>query len=397
MAEQVVVPRMRGFIATSAHPAGCAQMVAAQIARARRDAEGWTGGKALILGSSAGYGLATRIVAAFRYGMDTLGVFYERPAKGERTASAGWYNTRAFTEAARADGLKAVNINGDAFSTEVLQQALATLKAEFGPIDLVVHSLAAPQRTDPVTGITHRSVLKAIGQSVQEKTVDLYTGEVVIADVPVATEEEIEGTVAVMGGADLERWVDALLEAGLLARNAKVMAYSYIGPHVTWPYYHHGTIGRAKADLEATCKRLDARLAREIEGHCYVSVNKSIVTQAASAIPIVPLYVSVAYGVMKEQGVHEEAIDQMIRLFEDHVGPGAEPTFDAQGRIRLDDREMHEDIQQVVTARWPRIDTDHLDTLTDWAGCQLAFRQLFGFDVPGVDYDAPVEIDLPLP
>lgn len=397
MAEQVVSPRMRGFIVTSAHPAGCARMVEQQIARARRDAEGWTGGNVLILGASSGYGLATRIVTAFGYGMNTLGVSFERPAKSERTASAGWYNTAAFTAAAKADGLKAININGDAFSAEVLAETLATVKAEFGTVDLVVHSLAAPQRTDPVTGITHRSVLKAIGEPVTEKTVDLHTDEIVLADVPVASEEEIAGTVAVMGGADLERWVDALLDAELLAPHARVLAYSYIGPTVTWPYYHRGTIGRAKADMEATCHRLDARLQVAIGGHCTISVNKSVITQAAMAIPIVPLYMSAAYAVMKEQGVHEEAIDQIVRLFAEHLGPGADPEFDEQGRIRLDDRELDPDIQALVTARWPRLDTAHLYTLTDWAGCQLAFRQIFGFDVPGIDYDQPVEVDVPLP
>lgn len=397
MAEQVVAPRIRGHIATNAHPAGCARNVERQIARARRDAETWTGGKALVLGASTGYGLATRIAAAFGYGIDTLGVFYERPAKGDRTASAGWYNTVAFTHAARADGLKAVNINGDAFSNEILAETLLRVRSDFGPLDLVVHSVAAPQRTDPNTGITYRSVLKGIGEAVTEKTVDFVTGEVVVANVPVATEEEIEGTVAVMGGADLERWVDALLEAGLLARGAQVVTFSYIGPQVTWPFYHRGTIGRAKADLEATAKRLDRRLQAEIGGHCYVSINKSVVTQAAAAIPIVPLYMSVAHAVMKEQGVHEEPIDQAVRLFADHIGPGATPTFDDQGRIRLDDREMHPDIQALVSARWPRVDTEHLDALTDWSGCILTFRQLFGFDVPGVDYDQPVEIDVPMP
>lgn len=397
MAEQVVAPRIRGFIATSAHPTGCARMVDHQIARARRDAESWTGGTALVLGASAGYGLASRITAAFGYGMNTLGVFFERPAKGERTASAGWYNSRALTLAARADGLKAANINGDAFSAEVLQEALAALKADFGPVDLVIYSVAAPQRTDPVTGVTYRSVLKAIGGPVAEKTVDLLTDEVVIANVPIATEEEIASTVAVMGGADLHRWAEALLDAGLLAPHARIVAYSYIGPSVTWPFYHHGTIGRAKADLEATCTVLDRRLIEAIGGHCWASVNKSVVTQAAMVIPIVPLYISAAYAVMRDLGIHEDAIDQTIRLFTDHLGPGTEPTFDAVGRIRLDDREMAVDVQALISARWPRLDTAHLYTLTDWAACQVAFRQLFGFDVPDVDYDLPVEVDVPLP
>ncbi len=252
-------------------------------------------------------------------------------------------------------------------------------------------------RTDPTTGVTYRSVLKGIGATVVEKSVDMHTNQVMTADVPAASDEEIEGTVAVMGGADLARWVDALLARGLLARGAHVVTYSYIGPQVTWRFYHQGTIGRAKADLEATCRRLDGVLQEAIGGHCYVSVNKSVVTQASAAIPVVPLYVSIAYGVMKEQGVHEEPIDQAIRLLRDHIGPSVTPTFDAEGRIRLDDREMAPAVQSVVAERWPQVETETLDHLTDWAGLTLAFRQLFGFDVPGVDYDAPVEIDLPLP
>lgn len=396
MAEQVVTPRIRGHIATNAHPTGCARVVEGQIARARAAGLPATGGRALILGASTGYGLATRVAAAFGRGMDTIGVFYERPAKGDRTASAGWYNTVAFTHAARAAGRRAANLNGDAFSAEILEQTLDQV-AEWGPLDLVVHSVAAPMRTDPATGVTYRSVLKGIGAAVVEKSVDMHTNQVVTAEVPAASDEEIEGTVAVMGGADLARWVEALLARGLLARGAHVVTYSYIGPQVTWRFYHQGTIGRAKADLEATCRRLDATLQAAIGGHCYVSVNKSVVTQASAAIPVVPLYVSIAYGVMKELGVHEEPIDQAIRLLRDHIGPGATPTFDAEGRIRLDDREMAPSVQTIVTERWPQVATETLERLTDWAGLTLAFRQLFGFDVPGVDYDRPVEIDLPLP
>lgn len=391
MREPLVSPRIRGFIATNAHPIGCARNVERQIDRARRARDGWTGGNALILGASSGYGLATRIVAAFGYGMNTLGVGFQRPAKSGRTASAGAYNTAAFSAAATADGLEAVNVRGDAFSGEVLREALTHLRARLGTVDLVIYSLAAPMRTDPVSGVTHRSVLKTIGGPATEKTINLRTEEVVPIEVPSASEREIADTIAVMGGSDLERWVTALLHTGLLARNARVIAYSYSGPTFTQPFYLRGTMGRAKADMEATCRRLDARLRPAIGGRCYASVNKSVITQAAMAIPIFPLYVSTTYAVMREHGVHEEAIDQIMRLFRDHLAPGVEPTLDAEGRIRLDDRELAAEIQTEIAARWPQLDTANLYALTDWAECRQAFRQLFGFDVPGVDYAVSVE------
>lgn len=396
MTVDVVTPRIRGFICTNAHPEGCAAEVARQIAHVRRDPSEWPGGNLLVLGSSAGYGLATRIAGAFGYGMDSVGVFYERPATDARTATAGWYNTVAFTEAAKAAGLEALNLNGDAFSAEVLEAALDAVR-RIGPLDYVVYSLAAPARTDPVTGETYRSVLKAVGQPVTMRTADMSTGVLGEITLEPATPEEIAGTVAVMGGADLERWTLALLREGLLAKGARVVAYSYIGPELTWPIYHHGTIGHAKADLERTCRRLDARLQEAVGGHCWVSVNKSMVTQAAAAIPSVPLYISFAYKVMKEHGVHEGTIEQIDRLFRDHLGPGREPRLDAEGRIRIDDLELRDDVQAAIEALWSQATSANVADLADIDEYQLAFRRLFGFDVPGVDYDRPVEIDRPMP
>ncbi len=396
MPEQVVEPRIRGFLCTTAHPAGCRKSVADQIALARKAPEPRPGGRMLVLGSSTGYGLASRIVGAFGYGKDSLGVFYERPPKGKRTASAGWYNSAAFTEAAQAEGLAAHNINGDAFSKEVLEEAIALIRDEMGPLDTVVYSIAAPARLDPVSGELHRSVLKPIGKPLKIKSMDLATDQVSDVEIDPATDEEIAATVKVMGGEDLTRWVDTLLQAGLLAHGARVVAYSYIGPDLTWPIYHHGTIGKAKEDLEHHCQVLNDRLSNEIGGGCWVSVNKSVVTQAAAAIPAVPLYISTAYKVMREQRIHEDPIHQIVRLFKQHLGPEKEPTTDDHNRIRLDDLEMRDDIQMLIRMRWTRLATDTLDSLAGYDEYRRGFRQLFGFDIDGVDYDAPVETDLAL-
>ncbi len=395
MSLQVVEPRIRGFICTTAHPAGCAGHVARQIAAARRDPATWAGGNLLVLGSSTGYGLASRIAGAFGHGMHSLGVCFERPGSERRTASAGWYNTAAFDAAARQAGLSAASINGDAFSTEVLEATLERVRRDLGPLDVVVYSLAAPRRTDPETGRVYNSVLKAVGQPSAIKTVDLNTGMVGDVTLEPATPEEISDTVAVMGGADLRRWVEALLKAGLLARGARVVSYSYIGPEATWPIYRHGTIGHAKADLEVTSAALHAQLARAVDGRCHVSINKSIVTQASAAIPAVPLYMSVLFKLMKAAGTHEGPIEQMVRLFDDHIGPGRTPVVDDEGRIRLDDREMRADIQAEAMRLCALIDTSNLRELSDYDGFQRYFRQLFGFDIPGVDYAQPVETDVP--
>jgi enoyl-[acyl-carrier protein] reductase/trans-2-enoyl-CoA reductase (NAD+) len=396
MPVEVVQPKIRGFLCTTAHPIGCGLQVQRQIDVARRPSGEWAGGKMLVLGASTGYGLASRIAGAFGHGMDTMGVFYERPATDKRTASAGWYNSAAFEQAARAAGLSASSLNGDAFSDEVLEQALRQIHDQLGPIDTFVYSLAAPARTDPATGQTHRSVLKTIGEPLTTKTVDLADGKVQDVTIDAATPEEIDSTVAVMGGDDLARWVAALRREGLLADGARVVTYSYIGPKVTWPVYRSGTIGKAKEHLEATARELHEQLAADLGASCRVAICKSVVTQASAAIPVVPLYMSLLFRVMKDAGSHEGPIEQMVRLFGEHVGPGRDAVVDEAGLIRLDDREMQPEIQTEVAYRWSAVETDNLRRLSDYDGYQRDFRQLFGFDVPDIDYNIPVETDVPL-
>jgi enoyl-[acyl-carrier protein] reductase/trans-2-enoyl-CoA reductase (NAD+) len=397
MALEVVEPRIRGFLCLTAHPAGCAREVAIQADRVRRPAGQRAGGVTLVIGGSTGYGLSSRVAGTFGHGLNSLGVFLERPAERRRTASAGWYNSVALTQLAEAEGLRALNINGDAFSDEVLEIATDTLAGELGPVDTLVYSVAAPRRTDPATGETFSSALKPVGAPVSIKDVDPRTLEVRDVEIEPATKEEIEGTIAVMGGADLARWTDALLERGLLAEGARIVAYSYIGPEVTWPIYRDGTIGLAKNDLAVTVRGLDARLRDEVRGRAHVSVNKSIVTQASAAIPGVPLYMSLLFRVMTDAGLHEGPIEQMARLFDEHIGPERVATTDAEGRIRLDDVEMRPEIQAETIGRWERVDTGNLAELADYAGYQHYFRRLFGFDSEGVDYGAPVETELDMP
>jgi len=394
MTLEIITPRMRGFLATNAHPAGCRSNVETQIQIARTalsGAGGSHGGTALVLGASTGYGLASRIAAAFGCGMNTIGAFYERPPSEKKTASAGWYNTCAFHDAARAAGLRADSINGDAFSAEISNEVIAKLKDGYGPVQYVFYSLAAPTRTDPASGISYRSVLKPIGGTYVTKSIDLDKGEVVDVSFDPATDDEIAATTAVMGGDDLKRWVNALLDAGVLAPNARVIAYSYIGPEVTWPIYRSGTIGRAKEHLEKTAVALDKQLQASIGGNCWVSVNKAVVTQASAAIPAVPLYISLLYKSMKERGLHEEPIHQAVRMMRDHLRVGRTPTLDDGGRIRLDDWEMRDDVQAEVAQRWGQATTENLGELSDFAGYRTDFRRLFGFEVAGVDYDQPVE------
>jgi enoyl-[acyl-carrier protein] reductase/trans-2-enoyl-CoA reductase (NAD+) len=329
--------------------------------------------------------------------MGTLGVFFERPASEKRTATAGWYNSAAFHQAAEAEELPAWSLNGDAFSDAVKQQVIERLRAEGRQADLVVYSLASPVRVHPETGETIRSTLKPIGAPFTGKTVDLDRETVTEATIEPGSEDEIGGTVAVMGGDDLRRWVDALLGAGTLAPGARVVAYSYIGPKLTWPIYRSGTIGRAKEDLEAAARELDGRLKKEIGGRAWVAVNKAVVTQASAAIPVVPLYISLLYRVMQDAGLHERPIEQMVRLFNDHLADGREPALDEAARIRMDDWEMREDIQAEVARRWERVTTENLADLADFALFKREFRRLFGFEVDGVDYNRPVDTEAPLP
>ncbi|MCB9383214.1 MAG: trans-2-enoyl-CoA reductase family protein [Bryobacterales bacterium] len=394
MPEQVVQQKVRGFICVNAHPAGCEATVDQQIAHVKSADLGEGPKSALVIGSSTGYGLSSRIALGFGFGAKTLGVFFEKPPAGKRPATAGWYNSAAFERRADEHGLWAASLNGDAFSDELKQQAAERIRNEMGKVDTVIYSLASPRRTNPRTGEQWMSALKPIGASYSGKTIELGSGEVTTATVEPATEEEIRQTVGVMGGEDWRWWIEMLREQDLLAPGARTLAYSYIGPELTWPIYRDGTIGRAKQDLERVGDELDALLAAELGGGAWVSVNKAVVTQASSAIPVVPLYISLLFRVMKEKGIHEGCIEQLARLCADHLAAGKQPAVDAKRRIRLDDLEMREDVQNEVARLWPQVTTENLDALSDFAGLKRDFNQLFGFEVEGVDYAAPVETEV---
>ncbi len=392
----IIQPKIRGFICTTAHPDGCAQHVQEQIDYVKARPKQTAGPKkVLIIGASTGFGLASRIAATFGSGAATVGVFFEKPASGARTASAGWYNTAAFEQAAQQDGYYASSLNGDAFSDELKQQTIARIREDLGQVDLVVYSLASPRRTHPRTGETFSSVIKPIGAPYSNKTVDVNSGQVSEITVEPATEEEVRHTTAIMGGEDWIMWMDALQEAGVLAEGVRTVAYSYIGPAVTHAIYREGTIGRAKDDLESSAHELNNKL-RELDGKAYISVNKALVTQSSAAIPIVPLYVSLLYKVMKQRGVHEGCIEQMVRLLEDRLYTDGEVPVDEQGRIRIDDLEMREDIQQEVADLWTQVSTDNLDNISDIAGYRSEFLRLFGFGLEGINYEADTEADVPV-
>jgi enoyl-[acyl-carrier protein] reductase/trans-2-enoyl-CoA reductase (NAD+) len=348
----------------------------------------------LVIGASTGYGLASRIAAAWGYGAKTLGVFFERPPDGDKTATAGHYNTVAFHSLARNDGLFAASINGDAFSDEVKRNAVEMIRKQMTPVDLVIYSLASPKRTDPQTGQVYNSVLKPIGQTFTNQTIELDSGKIVSVTLQPANENEIADTVAVMGGDDWRRWMNLLLEEKLLAEGARTLAYSYIGPEITWPIYRDGTIGQAKKDLERAASDMDAALAKNLGGHAWVSVNKAVVTQASAAIPVVPLYLSLLPVVMRKKNLDEGPLEQMRRLFTEFLCTGSAPKLDDARRLRLDDREMRSDVQAEVVALWPQVTTENLRSITDFAGFQREFRGLFGFEVDGVDYEQPTETDL---
>ncbi len=395
MAVQIVKPRIRGFICTNAHPAGCLANVQNQIGFIKENTTHKdTGLNALVVGASTGYGLASRIALTWGDGAKTLGLLYERPADERRTASAGYYNTVAFHQQAQKDGFSAKSINGDAFSDEVKQEAIDQLKANFGKVDILVYSIAAPRRTHPRTGETHNSELKPIGEPYTGKTIDLNNEIVVPVTIEPANDKEISDTIAVMGGEDLEMWITALADAELLASEVKVVAYTYIGSALTWSIYRDGTIGKAKDDLKARVDALDEQLANQFGGNAYISVNKAVVTQASAAIPVVPLYISILYDIMNAKGINEAPIGQMQRLFSEHLGPGLQPQLDSDRYIRLDDRELRQDVTNAVTERWDKINTDNFHELSDYAGYRRRFRNLFGFEVEGVDYDEAVETEL---
>ena len=391
----IVVPKVKGFLCVSAHPEGCAANVREQIAYVKSKGAIKHGCKcALIIGSSTGYGLASRIVSAFGCGASTVGVFFERSAdvERERPASAGWYNTTEFTKQAKAANLYAANINGDAFSDDIKKQAIEAIKkSPEGKVDLIVYSLASPRRTDPKTGEVYKSVLKTVGEPREDKSLDTDRGAVVNVKVPAATEREVFETVKTMGGEDWELWIKALDEAGVIAEGCTSVAYSYIGPKLTYPIYRSGTIGAAKADLEKTAERVDGLLKLH-RGKAFVSMNKALVTQASSAIPVVPLYVSILYKVMKEKGVHESCIEQIERLFSENLYNDNFLDFDDEGRLRIDNFELRDDVQKAVFDIWPKVSTENLYELTDFAGYKSEFMKLFGFGRPDIDYTKDVQI-----
>jgi enoyl-[acyl-carrier protein] reductase/trans-2-enoyl-CoA reductase (NAD+) len=350
----------------------------------------------LVIGASTGFGLSSRITAAFGSGASTIGVFLEKPAAEGKPASPGWYNTAAFEKHAHQTGLYAKSINGDAFSHEVKQKTIDLIKADLGQIDLVIYSLASPVRTNPVTGVTHRSVLKPVGQTFTSKTLNFHTGVISEISIDPATPEDIENTIAVMGGDDWTMWVDQLLQAKVLAPGALTVAYSYIGPALTEAVYRKGTIGHAKNHLEATAFSIGDKL-KAINGKAYVSVNKALVTQASSAIPVIPLYISLLYKIMKREGIHEGCIEQMQRLFNDRLYTGGAVPLDSEGRIRIDDWEMRTDVQATVAALWKESTTESLPGLGDIEGYRKDFYNLFGFQVEGVKYEEDVNEMVTIP
>ena len=383
----IVEPKVKGFICTTAHPAGCKESVRRQIAYCKE--KGMVEGpkKVLVIGSSTGYGLASRIAVTYGYGADTIGVAFERESNGRRTATAGWYNTKAFEEFAKEDGYYAKSFNGDGFSEEMKNQVIETIRKDFGKVDMVVYSMAAPRRTMP-DGTTVSSVLKTVGKELTNKTIDLRNNEIKDVTVPVANEEEIENTVKVMGGEDWEAWIQALVDADVLSDNAVTLAYSYIGPELTHAIYKEGSIGQAKKHLFDSSKKLTKEF--EAKGlKAYISVNKALVTQSSAAIPIVPLYISLLYKIMKKEGLHEGCIEQMNRLFIDKL-PAKET--DAEGYIRLDDWEMEDKVQNEITKLWDLVTTENIGELGDIEGYWEDFYHMFGFHYDNVDYSADVEI-----
>lgn len=391
----IVEPKIRGFICTTAHPKGCAKHVQDQIdyVKARGTFEGPK--RVLVIGASTGYGLASRISAAFGSGASTIGVFFDKQAKGKRTATAGWYNTVAFEKAALDEGLYAKSFNGDAFSHDMKQMVIDTIKADLGKIDLVIYSLASPRRTDPDTGETYKSVLKPIGEDYENTTIDIMSGELSKVCIEKADEEEARQTVKVMGGEDWALWMKALKEADVLSQGCMTTAYSYIGPKLTFDIYRSGTIGKAKEDLEETAFSISETL-EDLSGKAFVTVCKALVTQASAAIPVVPLYMTLLFKIMKEQGNHEGCIEQIYRLMTEHLYQD-DIQVDEAGRIRIDDLEMADDIQNKIESLWLDINHQDLSQIADLEGFKEDFHKLFGYALEGVDYQEDVEVDLMIP
>lgn len=392
----IIQPKVRGFICTTAHPIGCGRAVLKQIdyIKSRPSLSGPK--HALIIGASTGYGLASRITATFASGAKTIGVFFEREADDKRTASPGWYNSAAFEQAAKEAGYYAKSINGDAFSNQIKERTADLIRKDLKSIDLIIYSLASPRRLHPVTGKLHASVLKPIGHAFVGKTVDAFRNEVKEVRIEPATETEIADTVAVMGGEDWETWIDYLANQNLLSPHCLTVAYSYIGPALTYAIYKEGTIGKAKEHLKVTSDKLNQRL-QSLKGRSLISVNKAVVTQASAAIPVVPLYMSLLFKVMKEKGIHEGCIEQIYRLFKNYLYSSSLLSLDEEGYIRIDDLEMRSDVQQQITTLWPQVTSENILQLTDLKGYCDDFYQLFGFNIEGINYDLDVNPVVKLP
>ena len=385
----VVQPKFRNNIFLNAHPVGCAVEIRNQIdyVKSQKPVDGPS--NVLVIGASTGYGLASRIAAAFGAGAATIGVAFEKEGNEKRTGTAGWYNMLAFDKEAHNAGLYSESINGDAFSDEIKQQTIDLIKRAGKTIDLVVYSLASPVRTDPKSGEMYRSALKPIGAAYTKESIDLMSGETKEFTIEPAQPEEIAATVKVMGGEDWELWIDALKSAGVLSDGVMTVAFSYVGPEMTHAIYREGTVGKAKEHLERTARTLDERLA-SLHGRAFVSVNKAIVTRSSAVIPVLPLYIALLFKVMKEKGIHEGCIEQMYRLFAERLYTGGEVPVDEEGRIRIDDLEMRDDVQQAVSALWSGVTRENLESATDAKGYRSDFFRIHGFDVDGVDYDADV-------
>lgn len=391
----VIKPRVRGFLCITTHPVGCEANVKQQIDYVKSRGPIADGPKrVLVIGASTGYGLASRITSAFGAGASTLGIFFEKEGSERKPGTAGWYNSAAFHKFAEAEGLYAKSINGDAFSDEIKQKTIATIKEDLGQVDLVVYSLAAPRRQHPVTGIVHNSTLKPIGSDTVQKGVNTDKEEIQDFHLEAASQEDIDNTVAVMGGEDWQMWIDALDDAGVLADGARTTAYTYIGEKITWDIYWHGTIGAAKKDLDTRVVNIRERLAAH-GGDARVSVLKAVVTQASAAIPAMPIYLAILFKVMKERGIHEGCIEQVDGLFRDSLY-NDDRELDDEGRLRADGKELDPAIQAEVAAIWDKIDTDNLKQLSDFAGYKREFLQLFGFEIDGVDYAADVATEVPI-
>lgn len=391
----IIEPRTRGFICITSHPKGCEKNVLNQIDYITSKGEIESAKKVLVIGASTGFGMASRITSAFGSNAATIGVFFEKPPLAGRTASSGWYNTAAFEKKAHEEGIYAKSINGDAFSHEIKEKTANLIKEDFGKIDLLIYSLASPVRTNPNSGVRHKSTLKPIGEAFSNKTVDFHTGEIQEITIEPCTQEEIENTVAVMGGEDWEMWINKLKSEGLLSSDFKTVAYSYIGPTLTEAVYRKGTIGMAKEHLENTAFTI-TDLLKDINGKAYVSVNKALVTQSSSAIPVIPLYISLLYKVMKENGTQEGCIEQIHRLYTERLFLDEVPT-DSQGRIRIDDWEMRSDVQEKVAELWAQVSTETLPSIGDLEGYKTEFFNLFGFNFDGVEYEKDTDEMVEIP